>query len=185
MLRAEGLGKRFGARWLFRRVDIDLKAGDRLLVTGPNGCGKSTLLRCLAGLERVTEGGITTGTLGWSALEGALYPNLSVAEHLEFAADLRGMGSRSAELLETVELAYAADVPAQHLSSGMKARLRLALALQPNPKVLLLDEPGASLDAPGRAIVERVCAAHSGCVVIATNDPDERRLGNLELELAA
>jgi len=183
MLRAEGLGKRFGARWLFRRIDLELKAGDRLLVTGPNGCGKSTLLRCLAGLERPSEGSLTATSLGWSALEGALYPNLTVGEHLEFAADLRGVAPRSDELLEIVELAYAKDVPAQHLSSGMKARLRLALASQPVPDVLLLDEPGASLDAPGRAIVERICAQHPGAIVIATNDPNERRLGNLELEL--
>jgi len=72
------------------------------------------------------------------------------------------------------------------MSTGMKARLKLALAIQANPLLLLLDEPSAGLDEHGRALVESIAREQTqrGCLVLATNDPAERRLATLELELA-
>ena len=186
MLAVEGLGKRFGERWIFRGVSFGLARGDRLLVTGRNGAGKSTLLRALAGLTAANEGAVELpGSMGYAALSQAVYAHLTVAEHLELTGDLRGCPARTDEWLDYFELRYARDERAANLSSGMRARLRFAMAIQAEPNVLLLDEPSASLDDDGRRIVERMVAdqAARGCVVLATNDPAERRLANLEVEL--
>lgn len=190
LLGARKLGKRYGSRWILRDIDLSLGPGDRLAILGQNGSGKSTLLRLLAGLLSPSAGDVSVDgdrrlTMGYSALEQSLYPHLSVAEHLRLAADLRGCEAREAELLDRVGLAKAARVMASELSTGMKARLKLAMAIQARPAILLLDEPGASLDEVGRALIETVAEEQTsrGCLVFATNDPRERRMANLELRL--
>lgn len=67
----------------------------------------------------------------------------------------------------------------------MKSRLKLALAIQPEPEILMLDEPGAALDESGKDLVAGICAEQisRGALIIATNDPDEKRFGTHELEL--
>jgi len=192
VLKVDRLGKKYSGRWIFRGLSFDLAIGDRLVILGRNGSGKSTLLRTLAGLTDKTEGSVTLPvgdsrlTLGLSALEQSVYSQLTVAEHLELTADLRGCPARSDELLEMIDLAYAKDVPAGQLSTGMKARLRMAMAIQAKPLVLLLDEPGAGLDEAGRSLVDIITTeqAERGCLIVATNDPAERRLATLELQLA-
>jgi heme exporter protein A len=190
VLAVEGLGKRYGSRWLFRGVSFELQKGDRLSILGANGSGKSTLLKVISGLLPASEGEIRLEgdyrtALGYSALEQALYPSLTVREHLEIAAELRGCEARADELLEQVGLSHASELYASQLSTGMKSRLRFALAVQPKPDVLLLDEPGASLDEVGRSLVERIAEEQSarGALVFATNDPAERRFATLELKL--
>lgn len=191
MLVVEGLGKRYGDRWIFRGLSFQLNQGDRLVVVGQNGAGKSTLLRTIAGLSGATEGklrlpaGDARLTVGLSALDQALYPHLSFVEHLDLVADLRGCPPRREELIERMGLNKSKSLPTSQLSTGMRARVRLALAIQADPKLLILDEPGASLDEAGRKLVDEVVEeqAQRGCVILATNDPQERRLANCELEL--
>lgn len=191
MIGVEGLGKRYGSRWLFRDLTFQIQEGDSLVVTGHNGSGKSTLLRCLAGLVRPNEGKVLGpedhGALGLASLEIHLYPWLDAVEHLEFAAESRGCEARAEEILEFIGLVQTAwrGLPASRFSTGMKARLRMALAIQSNPKVLLLDEPGAGLDARGREVVGRVIAAQRarGCVILATNDPLEEGYASHALDL--
>ena len=190
MLTVENLGKRFDDRWIFRGISFQLEVGDRLLVTGRNGAGKSTLLRALAGLSQASEGSVRFAgdprqTLGFAALSQPVYAHLTVAEPLDLTAELRSCEASTNAWLDYVELRYAADVRAANLSSGMRARLRFAMAVQAKPTVLLLDEPSASLDEEGRRLVERIVTdqAERGCTVLATNDPLERRLANLELDL--
>ena len=192
MLHASNLGKRYGRRWLFRGLEFDLQTGDRLAIVGRNGAGKSTLLKVIAGLIPPSEGKVKLKIddprrgLGYSALDMSLYPSLTVAEHLELTGELRGCSSRVEELLESVGLAYATHQQAHELSTGMKARLKLAIALQAEPAVLLLDEPGTGLDEAGRDLIERVIKEQSqrGAVILATNDPLERRFATHELEIA-
>jgi heme exporter protein A len=191
VLRVDGVGKRYGRRWVFRGLSFELARGERLAILGANGSGKSTLLRTLSGLLMPSEGTVTLPpgdprlVVGYSALEQSLYPSLSVAEHLEFAGKLRGCEPRTDELLDLVGLPGARSLPAAQLSTGMKARLKLALAIQPRPLLLLLDEPGASLDEKGREVISRAAdeQAARGCLVFATNEPAERRLATLELRL--
>lgn len=190
IIAAKGLGKRYDGRWIFRGVGFCLKPGERLIVTGRNGAGKSTLLRLLAGLEEPSEGEIgrldsdLRLAMGYSAPEMRLYPWLTAREHLSLSAALRGIESDEG-LLEFVDAAAYADVPCAKLSTGMRARVKLALAIQSAPKLLLLDEPGAGLDARGSELLDAVLQKQrlSGAAIIATNDPDERRFADLELVL--
>lgn len=185
------VGKRFGSRWIFRHLEFELGVGDRLAVLGRNGSGKSTLLKVISGLIPQNEGDVEMPSepqrcLGYSAIEQNLYPNLTCAEHLEFAGAMRGCAPRTAELLERVGLAEASRKFASEISTGMKTRLRLAIAIQAKPSILLLDEPGAALDDDGRALVREIADEQTarGCLIIATNDRTERSLATFELELA-
>lgn len=185
MVKAENLGKRFGAKWVFRRLEFCVSTGECLLVTGSNGSGKSTLLRLIAGLEPASEGSVHTETsIGYSSPELRLYPHLTGVEHVELAAALRGIRSDPG-ILEAVGLNEAAAKTIDAYSTGMSVRLKLALAIQANPKLLVLDEPGAGLDEEGRQAVSDIVEAQRrrGAVVLATNDPLERRFGDLELQL--
>lgn len=190
MIRCDDLGKRYGRRWLFRNLTFEVSAGECLVVLGSNGSGKSTLLKVLAGLLPPTEGmRVSSGdrrlNLGYAALDQAVYPALSVREHLELSAQLRGCEARYGALLEEVGLAHAADVPGRHLSTGMRARLKLGLAMQADPSVILLDEPGAGLDESGRDMLAKLIDTRrqSTAFVIASNDPAERRFATHELAL--
>ena len=191
MLQARRLGKRFGSRWIFRNVEIDLARGQCLVVLGPNGAGKSTLVKVLARLIPPSEGqvqgpqGDLRVTLGLSSIELAVYPALSVLEHLQLAARLRSCPDRAEELIDLVGLKDAHQTHGAKLSTGMKARLKLAMAVQPQPDLLILDEPGASLDEHGKALIEQIAQDQMkrGALVIATNDPAERRFAHLELRL--
>ena len=192
LMSVSGLGRRFGSRWIFRGLEFELSPGNALCVLGPNGSGKSTLLRILAGLLSASEGSVdpkpcdSRGVIGYAAIDLALYHHLTAKEHLEFAGRLRGLASPRVELLDTVGLSDVDDKPVGQFSSGMRARLKLALAIQHEPPVLLLDEPSASLDENGREIVARIVYEQKtqGAVVIATNDQTDRRYATHELELA-
>lgn len=180
LLEAKGLGRRFGDRWIFRRLEIELRPGQALAVTGPNGQGKSTLLKALAGLIEVSEGEVLrTERFGYAALDQNLYPNLSCAEHLAFAGG-------SVQALERAGMAGMADQMAGRLSTGQRVRLKLALALARDPLLLLLDEPRAALDEAGRSLIDQVVRDQTakGAVVLATNDPADVKLATHELRLA-
>jgi ABC-type multidrug transport system ATPase subunit len=192
VVEVKGLGKKYGDRWILRDLSFTLETGDCLIVTGKNGAGKSTLLKVLSGLERPSSGSVETNTtdyrkeLSYCALEQAMFATLTVAEHLDLAAKVRGIVSDDTALIVKCGLEDHKDVQSQFLSSGLRSRLKIALAIQTNPKVLLWDEPGVALDGAGKALIERVVREQKqrGLLVIATNDPDERRFGTHELDLA-
>lgn len=184
VLTATQIGKRYGRRWLFRDVYLELEIGDVLVVTGANGSGKSTLLRLLAGLDSPSAGSLNRpARIGYAGLDGALYSHLTAREHLEWTAAMRGVEAHTEELLAGVGLEEPG--PAGTFSSGQRSRLRLALAEQGEPSLLLLDEPGAALDEAGLRVVESLFARARGrgAVVVATNDPRERRFATHELTL--
>lgn len=192
ILSAQGMSKRFGPRWLFRGLDIEISQGDCLIVTGKNGSGKSTLLKLLAGLERPTEGTLKNGfdneqsNRTYCALDQAVFPVLTVTEHLELSSQLRSqLPTPHSQLLTQVGLSDHQNHQAQHLSSGLRSRLKIALAIQSQPKLLIWDEPGVALDEAGRELVAKVVKEQlqRGALVLATNDPDERRFGTHALEL--
>ncbi len=184
VLTADRIGKRYGHRWLFRDVSLELTTGDVLVVTGANGSGKSTLLRLLAGLDSPSQGSLKRpDSIGYAGLEGALYSHLTAREHLEWAASMRGIPARTEDLLALVGLEEPG--PAGTFSSGQRSRLRLALAEQGEPSLLLLDEPGVALDEAGLLAVAALIshAQPRAAIVIATNDPRERRFATHELAL--
>ena len=155
---------RLGQRNVLRGVSLSLAPGERLAVVGPNGAGKTTLLRALAGLIRPRSGRVSLrggrgpdepasrAGLGFLGHRAPLYPHLSARENLAFAARLHGISDAAARIesaLRTVGLARDANRLMRDYSRGMQQRLGLALALLPEPDVVLLDEPDASLDAAG------------------------------------
>ena len=159
-------------------------------MTGPNGAGKSTLVRVLAGVLSPEAGRVTLTVdgrevpsaqrphvVGLATPDLALYPPLSARETLEFLARVRGLAAPPIEAtLDRVGLMPRADDRVATFSTGMRQRLRLATALLHDPPVLLLDEPGATLDDAGRGLVASLVADGSRAVVLATNDPAEAAL---------
>ena len=160
----EGVSKRFGAHAALRNIDLEVHAGECLVLLGPSGCGKTTLLRLLAGLERADAGRIWIGDRAVDQLEPAardvamvfqnyaLYPHFTVFENIAFPLRARGVAP---EEIDTRVRAAAARValepllarrPAQ-LSGGQQQRVALARAVVRSPAVYLMDEPLSNLDA--------------------------------------
>lgn len=193
----EGLEKRFGARRVLRGLSFAVRPGEVLGVSGANGSGKSTLLQVLCGLHRPSRGAVTYHAaqpltpaearpfLGFAGPALQLYDDLSAAENLAFFATFRGIAARPHDLLARVGLDPARRDPLRAYSSGMRQRVKLAWAVMHDPPILMLDEPGANLDAPGRALVADLVAAQrrKGWAILASNDPEELRLADRILSL--
>jgi ABC-2 type transport system ATP-binding protein len=179
-LRAHDVARRFGVQVALEPTEIEVRAGETLALIGPNGAGKSTLLALLAGALEPSSGGVERVggvRVGWVPQQAALYDRLSARENLELFARLEGEPEPArvaGRLLERFDVP--ADRPAHTLSVGNRQRLNVALALLGDPRVLLLDEPTASLD-PGqrRRLWQTVTQlrADGGSVVFATQNLEE------------
>jgi len=201
-LEARGLTRVLGRREVVRDLSFRAEAGQIWAVLGANGSGKSTLLKLLAGLLRPTrgvselcaDGASMVGperrtALGLVSPEISPYEELSGLENLAFSAQMRGLPQNAANFqaaLERVGIADAAHRAAGRYSSGMKQRLKLAMAIQHQPAVLLLDEPTALLDHVGREVVREVVReqVQRGLVMWATNEPSELPQGCREIRLS-
>lgn len=154
-------------------VDLDVDAGEVVLLRGPNGAGKTTLLRACAGLVPVVSGTATVLGCDLVADRGAvrrrvgllghathLYDDLSVTENVDFwsraAGATRSDGRAALERLEVATRLY--DLPVRALSAGQRRRVSLAAVLARRPELWLLDEPHAGLDAAGRDVVDGLMA---------------------------
>jgi ABC-2 type transport system ATP-binding protein len=179
-LRARGVARRFGALVALEATDVDVSGGQTLALIGPNGAGKSTLLSLLAGALEPSTGRVERANgmhVGWVPQQPAFYDRLTARENLELFARLEGADDPArvvGRLLARFDVP--ADRPAHTLSVGNRQRLNVALALLGDPRVLLLDEPTASLD-PGqrRRLWETVTALRDegGAVVFATQNLEE------------
>jgi heme ABC exporter ATP-binding subunit CcmA len=172
----------FGSHVALGPVDLRLAAGERLAVLGDNGAGKTTLLRILATAARPASGSIelfgmdasrrrerVRARLGYLGHQPGLYPALTARENLEFFATLRDVdGGRVTEALAATDLEAVAGNRVEMLSRGQQQRLALARTILHDPKLLFLDEPDASLDTPGRALLGPLMEGRT--VVMATHD---------------
>jgi len=182
ILVANGLTHWFGSEVALESVDLAIDAGEHMAVLGENGAGKTTLLRILATAARPTSGGLEIMGLdalrerrrlrrriGYVAHAPGLYPALSAAENLEFFCTLQGVSrTRAAETLALVGLASEASRPAGLLSRGMQQRLAIGRAILHDPKLLVLDEPDASLGSDAADLLAAVMSDRT--VVMATHD---------------
>jgi molybdate transport system ATP-binding protein len=179
---------------------VEVAAGQVLAVLGPNGAGKSTLLRTLAGLLAVDAGRVEVGDQVWDdaaagvfvpAVDRAvgvvfqdyrLFPHLSVLDNVAFAPRARGTAKREARAdaaarLERLGLGDLSGRRPDRLSGGQQQRVALARAMAGGPRLLLLDEPLAALDARTRLEIRselrRQLAGFGGPTVLVTHDPLE------------
>lgn len=160
----EGITKRYpGDVEAVSGVSLVVDDGEFVTLVGPSGCGKTTTLRTIAGFEQPTQGfvGINNNRvntvppdkrdIGMVFQDFALFPHKTVAQNIGYGLQVRGYDSdriddRVNEMLELVELPKTRDRMPDQLSGGQQQRIALARAVAPEPDVLLLDEPLASLD---------------------------------------
>lgn len=156
-----------GSYPLLAGVDLQLKAGEILLLEGENGSGKTSVLRLLAGLLPLSAGrgevlGVNLASSARSLRsrvslvghQAGLYGHLTVGENVAFqVAAAHGDPARVAPAVERVGLSSRANVPASQLSAGQRRRAALAMAIARAPELWLLDEPEAGLDAAGRDLL--------------------------------
>jgi heme ABC exporter ATP-binding subunit CcmA len=179
---ASSVTQRFGSDLALDAVDLAVDSGEHLAVLGENGAGKTTLLRILAtaarptsgsleifGLNALVERRLLRARIGFVAHASGLYPALSATENLEFFRILHGVDrGRVAEVLDLVGLGEVAHRPAGKLSRGAQQRLAIARAVLHDPRLLVLDEPDASLDSGGADLLGRVMRGRTA--IIATHD---------------
>jgi molybdate transport system ATP-binding protein len=185
---------------LHLEVELTVGTGELVVLLGPNGAGKTTLLRALAGLVAPDRGRVVldgavledTGAGAWVPTERRpigfvfqdylLFPHLSAVENVAFGLRARGVGRaearrRAAAWLDRVGLADHAAARPRALSGGQAQRVALARAMVGEPRLLLLDEPLAALDATTRTVLRRDLrrhlAAFDGTRLLVTHDPLE------------
>jgi NitT/TauT family transport system ATP-binding protein len=197
MLTVNALNKTYDAKG--RRVEaigdvsFEVADGEFVCVVGPSGCGKTTLLRCIAGLlpptagEVFVEGKKVTGppdglAVVFQEYGRSLFPWLRVADNVDLPLRAAGMpkaerGVLAAEALESVGLGDAHSAYPWQLSGGMQQRVAIARAIAYQPRVLLMDEPFAAVDAQTRAdledLIRSVWQRLGVTLVFVTHDIDE------------
>ncbi len=174
-----------GGRVVFHGLSFSLQGGEALLVTGRNGAGKSSLLRIIAGLVRLSAGGLDLAggepesTIGeqshYLGHQDAVKPSLSVRENLNFWAAFLGNVRLAVEpAMEAVDLSALADLPAAYLSAGQRRRLSIARLVAVKRPIWLLDEPTSALDAPSQSRLAGLMRDHlagGGIIVAAAHGP--------------
>jgi heme exporter protein A len=170
-LEAQGVARRFGARWVLRGVSIQLEPGEIVGLLGANGSGKTTLLRIFgtllkptAGTARIYAHDVTKETdavrseLGFMAHTPGLYDDLTARENLRFGAMMLGLpeGNNLDAALERVGLGHVINERVRGFSAGMQRRLAMARLLLRHARVLLLDEPYSNLDTAGITLMNEI-----------------------------
>ncbi|GAA4116484.1 ABC transporter ATP-binding protein [Nocardioides fonticola] len=189
-----GLRRSYGDVHALDGLDLDLAAGEMVVLLGPSGCGKTTALRALAGLEIPDTGSVAIGgrdvtrtppnkrDIGMVFQAYSLFPHLTVLDNVAFGLRLRGRTraarrERAAEMLALVGLGAHGDRFPVQLSGGQQQRVALARALAVEPAVLLLDEPLSALDAQVRVQlreeIRRIQREVGTTTLFVTHDQEE------------
>jgi len=192
-LAIRGLSVRYGTVCALAGLDLDLAAGELLALVGPSGCGKSSLLRAIAGLVPAT-GEVVASDRRLDALpthrrgvgvvfqDHALFPHLTLAENVAFGLVEAGLApalrdARVGAWLARIGLADRADDSVDRLSGGERQRVALVRTLAPEPPLVLLDEPFASLDPTLRSRLSREVSGWlrelGSTALFVTHDLDE------------
>jgi len=185
-LEVRGVRKSFGELKVLDGIDFTVHNGRFACIVGESGCGKTTLLRIIAGIERPDEGEITYNgkpieiqDVGYVFQDDRLLPWMSALDNILFAMRVRGIDDKeiARRYLELVGLEAFENYYPHQLSGGMRQRIGICRALAVNPKILLMDEPFASLDAQTRNRMQvellRIWDRDRKTVVFVTHSIDE------------
>lgn len=183
--------------YALRGIDLDIIAGEFMMLVGPSGCGKTTLISVIAGILGADEGGcevlgktyehmssnekmdFRAHHIGFVFQQFNLLPSLSIAENVAIPLIINGMNrfhavDRAREMLAEVGLSDRADDRPNLLSGGQQQRVAIARALVHAPKILLCDEPTSALDhTTGMKILEMMRALshkHGTTLIVVTHD---------------
>ncbi len=188
-----------------REVDLDIQAGEILVILGPSGSGKSTLLNMIGGMDRPTSGQILFGhqdlthatdgqltlfrrhQIGFVFQFFNLVPTLTALENVQVAVDLARQPLEAAEALRIVGLEDRAEHFPSQLSGGQQQRVAIARALATNPNLLLCDEPTGNLDSVTGAqvmeLLERLNRERGKTVVVITHNAMVSRMAHRTAEI--
>ncbi|MCS6823146.1 MAG: ATP-binding cassette domain-containing protein [Cytophagaceae bacterium] len=190
-IQTEHLGKKFGHHWIFKNLNIEFKTGEHTAIIGPNGSGKSTLLQIIARTEAATIGNISYMLNNTSIPTEHLYKYISIAApyidlieeftlsecvkfHFKFKKSRAGI-SFAEFISDVLDMKKDSAKTIKFFSSGMKQKLKLALALYSDTPVLLLDEPTTNLDQNNiqwyRDEIEK--CANNKLIIVCSNIPHE------------
>lgn len=189
-IKAEQLGKKYRKEWIFRHVNVTLRAGTSYTFVGPNGSGKSTLLQLLSGSLPLTEGKLSYTEQGkeleaddWFRKVSIAAPYLELVEELTlnelllFHQTFKPFKNNLSpdDVAERLLLSHARHKEIKYFSSGMKQRVKLGLAFFSQSPVVILDEPTSNLDRQGAAwYLEQVQQlSPDQLLLIGSNQPEE------------
>ena len=183
----EKVSKRYGARWIFKDLSFRFQEGGKYGLLGPNGSGKSTLLNIIVAKTPYTKGNITYSRAGKSITIDNVYREVSIATtsmsvieeftleelikfHFRFRVPIQNINL--SEIYQLLDLEKERKKMISNFSSGMKQRLKIGLALFSDSSVLLLDEPGATLDEKSKKWYQENLAKYLNrrSLIIASNE---------------
>ena len=179
-------GKRFNKDWIFQSLNIAFEQGQHYALIGNNGSGKSTLLQILSGYTTLSK-----GCIEWNGADShTIHDQISIAapylelveelttlEHFEFHATFKSLVDTLSieEMIQLIGLENAKHKQIRYFSSGMKQRLKLALAIFSTAPILLLDEPCSNLDKEGYALYKQLIQQYAmhKLIIVGSNNPEE------------
>ncbi len=189
------IGKRYNYEWIFRKINYEFTSENNYVILGSNGSGKSTLLQVIAGNLMNSEGDIKYKVksqkskeensvdvenifthLSFCAPYLDLFEEFTLTESIEFQSKFKHFqsGLNTQQIIELTGLEKSKDKQLKYYSSGMKQRLRLALAILADTPLLLLDEPTSNLDKKAIDWYQKLVTEHSKSrlIIVASNQQE-------------
>ncbi|WP_157698934.1 ABC transporter ATP-binding protein [Bernardetia litoralis] len=185
---AQNIGKRFEREWIFRKLSCDFCSTNPTAIVGSNGSGKSTFIKTLIGYLPLSEGKLVyseknipilkenwQSTISWAAPYTELIEEFTLLEQLKFHKSFKPFDIEIEEIIEKLGFSNTKSKTIRFFSSGMKQKLKLALAIYSNAKIVFLDEPTSNLDKQNSEwyLQEINTIIDKKVLIIASNQPSE------------